>query len=189
MARKVRIDMTGLRYGRLVGVAFSHTSRSGRAQWLFSCDCGSEHLADGGNVRSGGTASCGCLHREVCAARLTVHGRRAAKRHDSTYRAWQEINTYCGNSASPRYRDFGGAGLRVCAAWAGDFERFLRDMGERPADTVLVRIDAMADFQPGNCRWAGVRPRSERAVSGHRSGRVRSARSTDPDAGTATAAF
>lgn len=172
MARKVRIDMTGLRYGRLVGVAFSHTSRSGRAQWLFSCDCGSEHVADGGNVRSGGTASCGCLHREVCAARLTVHGRRAAKRHDPTYRAWQEINTYCSNPASPRYRDFGGAGLRVCAAWTRDFERFLKDVGERPAGMNLVRLDATTGFEPGNCRWAVTRPRSERAASGHRMERV-----------------
>jgi hypothetical protein len=165
MARKLRIDMTGLRCGRLVGIEFSHRAGS-HAHWRFLCDCGNETTVDGTAVRAGKTASCGCLHREICAARLTTHGRRAKKRHDPTYRAWQEIHTFCTNPESPRYRDFGARGIRVCPAWRADFETFLADLGERPADHILVRIDPHQDFRPGNCRWAPLRSRSRRALEG-----------------------
>ena len=165
MARKMRIDMTGLRYGRLVGIDFSHR-RGSHAHWRFICDCGNETTVDGTAVRAGKTASCGRLHREICAARLTKHGRRAKKRHDATYRAWQEISTFCSNPESPRYRDFGARGVRVCPTWNADFETFLADMGERPIGRMLVRIDPHKDFEPGNCRWALVRTRSRRAIDG-----------------------
>lgn len=178
--RKVRIDMAGLRYGRLVGIEFAH-SHGGRAHWLFECDCGNRTIACGSAVRAGTTTSCGCFHREISATRLTTHGHRARKRHPATYRAWQEINTFCTNAASPRYRDFGGRGIRVCSEWREDFTRFLDNMGERPAGTILVRIDASAHFAPGNCRWAPVRSRSQRAMAAHRRAQQGSAtRAEDP---------
>ncbi|WP_174296308.1 hypothetical protein [Sphingomonas bacterium] len=163
MGRKIRIEMGGLRYGRLVGIEFSH-SVGGHAHWRFACDCGNETVAGGTAVRSGTTASCGCLHREISAARLLKHGHRAAKRHEPTYRAWQEINTICSNPGSARYRDFGARGIRVCPAWKTDFETFLADMGERPPLHVLVRLDLARDFEAANCRWTTVRDRSQRAI-------------------------
>ena len=163
MAYKQLIDMTGVRCGRLLGLGFDHRSASGHAYWRFACDCGDETVANGTSVRRGDTTSCGCLHREVSAARLTTHGRRASKRHDATYRAWQLINDYCANPASPGWRRHGARGVRVGATWRGDFPRFLADMGERPTGTHLVRIDARGHFERGNCRWATLRSRAERA--------------------------
>lgn len=152
MARKVRIDMTGLRFGRLIGVGFDHRSASGHAHWLFRCDCGNEVVAAGGNVRSGSTASCGCLHREICAARLTRHGYRAAKRHEPTYRAWQEMRLRGADN--------------LCRAWHKSFTAFLNDMGERPARTKLARHDPDIAFEPDNCVWERVDDRSTRAARG-----------------------
>lgn len=160
--------MGGVRYGRLVGIAFSHTSASGRAHWLLACGCGNEVVADGGNVRFGSTSSCGCLHREISAARLTTHGRRAAKLHDPTYRAWQEINTICFNPQSPRYRDFGARAIAVCPGWSASFEAFLSHMGERPTGKMLTRLNEREEFGPENCRWSPVPERSTRAKQGHR---------------------
>lgn len=145
--------MTGLRYGRLVGVSFAHKSRSGHAHWLFLCDCGNEVVAAGGNVRSGSTASCGCLHRETSAARLTEHGHRARKRHDATYRAWQGMKMEHVSSI-------------ILPVWSQDYARFLADMGELPDDTVLTRPDPTKPFGPGNCRWLPVASRSVRATNG-----------------------
>lgn len=150
---KIRIDMTGMRFGRLVGICFAHKSRSGHAHWLFQCDCGTELVAAGGNVRSGRTASCGCLHREICAARLTQHGHRAQHRHDATYRAWQRMKTE------------NEAGV-ISPAWSDDYARFLADLGERPADTMLSRTDVSRLFGPANCRWMPVASRSARAMHG-----------------------
>jgi len=160
--------MAGLRFGRLVGVAYSHTGRGGRAHWLFLCDCGAETVADGTNVRSGGTASCGCLHREISAERLTTHGHRGAGRHGPTYRAWQLMNGSCGNPAVAGWKHCGGRGIAVAARWRHDYPAFLADMGERPAGTVLARRDAGADFSTANCFWADGRSRAERAAAGAR---------------------
>ena len=160
--------MTGLRFGRLVGVSFSHVSLGGRAQWLFLCDCGAETIADGGNVRAGSTASCGCLHREISAVRLTIHGHRAGKRHGPTYRAWQLMNDHCGNPMSGGWQHNGAKGIAVTPRWRGDFPAFLADMGERPACAVLARVDAEANFSAANCYWLQGRSRAERAIRGAR---------------------
>lgn len=157
--------MTGLRYGRLTGVEYSHTQCS-HAYWLFACDCGARVIVNGAAVRAGKTESCGCLHREVSAERLTVHGRRAGKRHDATYRAWQEINNACTDPNAPPFRDHGALGIAVCPAWRTDFEAFLADMGERPARTKLSRIDIDGDFTPDNCRWTLLASRADRALAG-----------------------
>lgn len=165
MPRKTRIDMTGIRYGRLVGIGYSHTE-SGHAHWLFQCDCGAEPVIKGTAVRLGRTSSCGCLHSEICAARLTTHGHRAGKRHDATYRAWQQINTACTDANAPQFREHGALGIAVCDAWRTDFAAFLADMGARPAGTKLSRIDAAAGFTPDNCRWIDLESRSRRAKAG-----------------------
>lgn len=87
MGRRVLIDMTGVRHGRLLGIPYAHRGPSGHAHWRFLCDCGTMVTLDGSRVRSGNTTSSGCRHRELSAARLLVHGHRAAKRHDGTFRA------------------------------------------------------------------------------------------------------
>ncbi len=166
MGRKIRIEMAGRRYGRLVGLEYAY-SEGGHAYWLFSCDCGMRTIAKGTAVRAGRTASCGCLHREICAERLTKHGRRAKKRHDPTYRAWQAMNSYCSNPTSHRYRDFGALGIAVCCRWRGDFDSFLEDMGERLPGSILGRFDTEKGFAPGNCYWLERKSRSRRAVEGH----------------------
>lgn len=166
--RKVRIDMTGLRYARLVGMDFSHTDRHGHCHWLFACDCGARVIAHGGNVRNGSTTSCGCRHREVSAARLRTHGDRAAKRHAPTYRAWQAMKSICSNPNVSGYPHCGGHGIAVVARWRDDFPAFLADMGERPIGTMLKRDDTARDFGPSTCHWATVPTRAERAAQAWR---------------------
>ena len=164
--RKIRIDMTDLRYGRLFALSFSHVSPCGHAMWLFRCDCGKETVANGSNVRRGVTGSCGCLHREQSAIRLTTHGHRAARQHYSSYRAWQSMNNACSNPASPGYCRFGALGITVCSEWRADYSRFLRDMGERPSGTILALIRPENGFMAGNCQWVVRNNRSQRAVIG-----------------------
>lgn len=55
--KKLSRDVTGERFGRLVGVR--KIENSNRTKWLFKCDCGNEIEAYLSNVTTGKTQSCG----------------------------------------------------------------------------------------------------------------------------------
>lgn len=71
-----RIDLRGERFGRLLVVEFCPERTNDKTSyWICRCDCGAEKVASMSNLKSGNVASCGCLQRELSAAR-----RRAAAR-------------------------------------------------------------------------------------------------------------
>lgn len=77
------------------------------------------------------------------------HGLTATR----TYVTWKAMKTRCNNPKAANYPRYGGQGIVVCERW-NDFTNFYADMGERPVDTSLDRIDSTGNYEPGNCRWA-----------------------------------
>ena len=59
----------------------------------------------------------------------------------------------CTNASVPSYRDYGARGIKVCTEWH-QFENFLRDMGERPNNHSIDRIENDGNYEPSNCRWS-----------------------------------
>lgn len=55
------IDLSGLRFGRLVVTGKSEERRNGLICWECHCDCGSDIVAVGKNLKNGQKKSCGCL--------------------------------------------------------------------------------------------------------------------------------
>ena len=82
---RVKKDLTGMRFGRLVVISQNEEDRiypSGRraAKWNCYCDCGNDCVVIGWYLTNGDTKSCGCLNKEI-----------AAKRGSDM---WKKYNTY-----------------------------------------------------------------------------------------------
>ncbi len=160
-------DLTDQTFGRLRVLRFAGKTDYGDIRWLCLCDCGKETIVFGKNLRKGNTQSCGCLSRELASQRAPTnllakthgHSRSHHGGPSSTYESWGAMLQRCNNPNAGNYSRYGGRGIKVCERWL-KFENFLADMGERPEDMTLDRIDVEGNYEPGNCRWATAKEQS-----------------------------
>lgn len=72
------------------------------------------------------------------------------------YGTWKGMLYRCNNNNSKFYSYYGGRGISVCDRWM-NFHNFISDMGERPENTSLDRVDNDKGYSPDNCRWSTKR--------------------------------
>ena len=147
---KMAKDMTGEKYGRLTVI--ERSGYKGRhITWKCRCDCGSETIAIGQNLKNANTLSCGCLNAELVKTRGITHGMRDSQEYNS----WRALIERCTNSAHPTYRNYGARGITVCSRWRESFSAFYSDMGPRPSPKHSIdRINNALGYEKTNCRWA-----------------------------------
>ena len=125
------------------------------------CDCGVEKTVSKYPVLDGRIIACGCKRS----------GATHRKTHTPTYGSWCSLRDRCIDPTCAQYDNYGGRGITVCDNWKS-FENFYADMGERPADTSINRIDndsgywcghceqCVANGWTSNCEWASQKAQS-----------------------------
>jgi len=143
-------DRSGRVYGKLTVLNFHGRGKSG-ALWKCRCACGNIVVRTRSGLIQKTPPSCGCTRM-----REEKHGHCKGKVVTNTYRSWDGVFRSCGIFRSKaRLKYSRKNGPKVCERWCGvnAFVNFLADMGERPPQTVLRRIDISKDFEPTNCVW------------------------------------
>ncbi len=140
--------LTGKRFGRLMVVEKTRQS-DGRDWWLCRCDCGREKEIVGKSLRRGLTKSCGCGVVEASTRRMTTHG---LSKHP-LYRVYKNIKNRCNNSATPRFADYGGRGIKCLFNGARDFIEWALEQGWESGLTI-DRRDNDGHYSRDNCRIA-----------------------------------
>ncbi|MCU7525666.1 MAG: hypothetical protein HF308_14405 [Ignavibacteria bacterium] len=141
------IDLSGMRFGKLMVIERDWTIKAQFAMWKCVCDCGNETTVASVKLTGGRTKSCGCLvgttyfkHKEA--------GTRL-------YKIWVGIKDRCGNRKTPIYVHYGDRGIKICDEWEYNYESF-RDwaLNNGYDDSLSIdRIDVDGDYEPNNCRW------------------------------------
>lgn len=154
-----RVIEPGTRFTRLTVCQHAGSNKHGRAIYLCKCDCGAQRTLTGNALLRRNTRSCGCLERDMSAARVRARNYRhgAAVRGDMspTYLSWAAAIARCERESKRGWHRYGGRGIGMCERWRTSFANFLADMGERPAGRTLDRFpDPDGNYEPGNCRWA-----------------------------------
>jgi hypothetical protein len=88
--------------------------------------------------------------------------------HSPEYKSWQKMKERCYSKSSNRYKNYGGRGIKVCDRWNNSFILFLEDMGNRPENTSIDRIDIDSDYELTNCRWATPLEQANNMTTNHK---------------------
>jgi hypothetical protein len=148
-----RIDIVGMRFGRLVALGREAGSRA-----LCRCDCGEEKSFSIGMLRSGRSGSCGCLRIDVIRQRCATHGMSKSPE----FTAYQNAKNRCRREKDPRYSQYGGRGIEFRFE---TFAEFIEHIGHRPDGTSLDRIDSNGHYERGNVRWATLKEQARNKTS------------------------
>ena len=85
------------------------------------------------------------------------HGHYMNRKPTIYYSVWQHMMSRCENKNNTNYHRYGGRGIKVCEQFRDPitFINYLKnELGDRPKDYSIDRIDNSKGYEPGNLQWA-----------------------------------
>jgi len=71
---------------------------------------------------------------------------------NGTYQSWLYMKDRCDNTEHIYFAYYGGRGVTYDPSWK-DYNKFLKQMGERPFGTTLGRRMDLGNYSVHNCSW------------------------------------
>ena len=148
--RKQKItNLVGRTFGRLTVVSRAKKNRWGHACWNCVCTCGNAIIVEDIKLKRNATNSCACLRNELASQRMTTHGLS----HHRLYHILAGMQGRCYNPNNPKYKRYGGRGIKVCDEWLDKENGFINfynwSMANGYADNLSIdRIDNDKGYSP-----------------------------------------
>lgn len=145
--KKLRIDLTNKKFGRLLVISFAYSDGKGN-YWECLCDCGKTIFASTGNLNFK-LQSCGCLITDT----NTKHGFYS----HPLYNVYRGMLKRCYNKKDKYYYLYGERGISVCKEWIDNPKSFF-DWAISNGYKKGLELDRYpnqdGNYTPENCRWA-----------------------------------
>lgn len=159
MGRKRTVDLVGRKYNFLEVISRHETDVR---KWMCKCDCGKITATSRQRLENGRSKSCGCMKSELLAKAFTIHGAAGNGENNPTYQSYVAMLHRCYDNKRFGWERYGGRGIIVDEeSWLlpspDGYLNFLKEMGVRPENTSLDRIDSDGNYCRDNCRWSNRR--------------------------------